>query len=100
MVLIKIKSKKLANDLINQFDKLFEFDDLGQKHYLYFTEKNTENTLTVMKYPSGVLTVNRRGEDSNDDGETVIDLDECIDIFWINRAAINRIIERKMTNNK
>lgn len=100
MVLIKIKSKKLANDVINQFDKFFEFDDLGQKYYVYFTEKNTEDTLTVMKYPTGVITTNRRGKQSNDDGETVITLDECIDIFWINRAAINRIIERKMTDNK
>lgn len=97
---MKIKSKKDAKLAIQKFEELFKYDVTGQKHYVYFQEKDTENTLTIMKYSHGSLTVNRRGEDWVENGETQITEDQCASILWDNRAEINRIIGLRLANKK
>lgn len=95
-----IKSKKTAEKVIENFQELFKYDNFGQKNYIYFEEKNTNNTLTIMKYGSGVLTTNRRGKDLEENGEEVISNEECVDIMYKNRAAINKIIKLRKANMK
>lgn len=93
---MKIRSKKDAREVVERFEEFFKFDNPGQKYYVYFQEKGTANTLTIMKYPYNIITLNRRGEDWAENGESLITKDECIELIWKNRAEINTIIELRL----
>lgn len=91
-----IRSKKTALVAIQKFENLFKFDTLGQKHYVYFQDKLTGNTITVIKYPQGILTTNSRGKDWVENGETLITELECVELFYRNRLEINKIMAMRL----
>lgn len=97
---MKIRSMKNAKEVVQEFEELFKFDTLGQKFYVFFEEKGTGNTLTLMKYPYGLITLNRKGKDLPETGETEITKEECTQLVWDNRAEINRIITLRMAKRK
>lgn len=89
---MKIRSKQHVQEVMENFQDIFKFDILGQKHYLFFPEKDTDYTLTIMKYAGGNYTLNRRNA-SVSDGEYSVEKEEIERLIWVNRAAINKVME-------
>ena len=89
---MKISSKDKAKLLISEFAEFSQWDSQGSKHYLTFIDKNTQDTVTLIKYPAGELTTNRQNGDWHENGETTVDTERCISLIWEKRASINRAI--------
>lgn len=90
---MKIRSKQQVLEVMENFQNIFKFDVMGQKHYLFFEEKGTGNIVTIMKYAGGRYTTNRRGPDWVEEGETTTDNDVIFDLIWKNRAAVNHVMD-------
>lgn len=94
---MKIRKKADAARVADRFHELFKFDTPGQKNYLFVEEKETGLTLTIMKYPSGNFTINRRDDKlttrDNHDGESHIEYNDVVDMIWVNRKNINEVLK-------
>lgn len=88
----KIRSKRDVETIMDEFESIFKYDRVGLKHYVFFQEKETGDTLTIMKYSSGAYTLNRKSEIWTENGETDIDHEKCAQLIWKNRVNINQVM--------
>lgn len=90
---MKIRSKKNVEEVMDKFQDIFKFDTTGQKHYLFFEEKNSGDIVTIMKYAGGHYTLNRKGIGWAENGETTTDEATVSRLIWENRAAVNKVMD-------
>ncbi len=93
---MKIKSKGIAKEFIDSFDKIAQWDQWGNKHYFSFIERLSDETITIMKYPDETLTINRKKDDWHSDGENLITKDALADLIWKSRGNVNKEIQKQL----
>lgn len=91
-----IKRKADVEALLQAFEQLAEFDELGQKHYFVFEDTEKEGQCTVMKYENASFSIHCKGASYCDNEEVFLELDELIDLLWKRRKAVNAVLRVTM----
>ncbi|MED4399751.1 hypothetical protein [Metabacillus fastidiosus] len=84
---MKIRSKKDIVSLLNEFETISHYDQLGNKHYIFFHDKERNGTCTVMKYKDGSFTIHSQGEGYCDTEEKPLLQHELLSFIWKHRKA-------------
>lgn len=91
--MMKITSKKDAAAWMSSFTKNARRDDVRNKQYFVFEDRQRSGQWTVMRYPDGQWTIHGKGDAYCDPDESPLSSEELTTFLWRNRAAVNRAMQ-------
>ncbi|MGG3801814.1 hypothetical protein [Metabacillus fastidiosus] len=91
---MKIRNKKDIATLLNKFEEISQYDKQGEKHYIFFTDKERGGICTIMRYQDGSFTTHSRGNTYCDNEEKLMRTNELFSFIWRHRKAFSETVNR------
>ncbi|KIL44093.1 hypothetical protein [Jeotgalibacillus campisalis] len=89
-----LRSKKDAENFVDQAKDLFKYDEAGKKFYFVFEDHSRDGNWTIMFYPKEERwTSHSFGENYCDEGETELTREEMNSFIFKNRKYVNRALK-------